>query len=260
MIYLLYFLIILFSNTLGATAGIGGGIIIKPALDFLGYHDLPSIAFYSSIAVFTMSTSAIFSRISNRTRRQNDALAFFIFGALMGGYTGNSLFERLMEVTANEQAVRFVQGLLTIFLLTLVLIHLLKGYPSIQKQSKLAYFMCSFALGTISSLLGIGGGPINISLCIFILGISIKRATLLSIICIFFSQITNLGILAIYPGFTSFDLHFLLVIIPAALLGGFLGSKINDRITEKRLQQLFLAVLIFVMLLNLYNASSYFFS
>ncbi len=43
----------------------GGGVIIKPILDFLGFHSLSSIAFYSSVAVFVMSISSTYKQYQN---------------------------------------------------------------------------------------------------------------------------------------------------------------------------------------------------
>lgn len=54
-IAVIYFLIIFCASTIGSISGMGGGVIIKPALDFIGYHSLSSITFYSSVAVLTMA-------------------------------------------------------------------------------------------------------------------------------------------------------------------------------------------------------------
>lgn len=61
-VLLIYFITIFLSNTVGALSGMGGGVIIKPVLDFLGFHSLNSIAFYSSVAVFVMSISSTYKQ------------------------------------------------------------------------------------------------------------------------------------------------------------------------------------------------------
>jgi len=65
MIYFIYFTVILLSNTIGAISGMGGGVIIKPVLDLINFHSLTSIAFYSSIAVFTMSIFSTYKQYKN---------------------------------------------------------------------------------------------------------------------------------------------------------------------------------------------------
>ena len=51
MVAIIYGLIILFASVLGATVGIGGGVIIKPFLDALGYHTVEVVGFISTCAV-----------------------------------------------------------------------------------------------------------------------------------------------------------------------------------------------------------------
>ena len=68
MITLAYCLIVLFATTLGACAGIGGGIIIKPFMDFFNYDDVVTISFYSASAVFAM---ACFSSIKRLIKNQD---------------------------------------------------------------------------------------------------------------------------------------------------------------------------------------------
>ena len=51
----LYFLIIVVANAVGSVSGMGGGVIIKPVLDFVGHDSVVAISFYSTVAVFTMS-------------------------------------------------------------------------------------------------------------------------------------------------------------------------------------------------------------
>ena len=51
--YLIYFIVIILANSVGAVSGMGGGVIIKPVFfDSLGFHSLSAITFYSSVAVF----------------------------------------------------------------------------------------------------------------------------------------------------------------------------------------------------------------
>ncbi|MDK6258781.1 TSUP family transporter [Aerococcus urinae] len=59
-------IIILIANTIGSISGMGGGVIIKPMLDFINIHSPKEISFFSSLAVFTMSI------ISTRTQIKNN--------------------------------------------------------------------------------------------------------------------------------------------------------------------------------------------
>ena len=42
----LYFLIIVVANAVGSVSGMGGGVIIKPVLDFVGHDSVVAISFY----------------------------------------------------------------------------------------------------------------------------------------------------------------------------------------------------------------------
>ena len=55
---ILYVVVILLANTIGAISGMGGGVIIKPALQIFNWDSVLTINFYSSVAVFTMAVSS----------------------------------------------------------------------------------------------------------------------------------------------------------------------------------------------------------
>lgn len=60
---LIYTVIVLIATTIGATTGLGGGVIIKPLFDLLGADSPSVIGFYSSVAVFTMCLVSIYKQI-----------------------------------------------------------------------------------------------------------------------------------------------------------------------------------------------------
>ena len=59
------FAIAFFASTIGAICGIGGGIIIKPAMDAVGAADVATINFLSGCTVLSMTCySVIKSKVS----------------------------------------------------------------------------------------------------------------------------------------------------------------------------------------------------
>lgn len=52
---IIYFIVIVLANTIGAVSGMGGDVIIKPIFDFMSAHDVAATSFYAATAVFTMS-------------------------------------------------------------------------------------------------------------------------------------------------------------------------------------------------------------
>ena len=59
MIYVVTAVVIFMSCTIGATVGLGGGVIIKPILDSMGFASVDTVNFISSWAVFAMSISSV---------------------------------------------------------------------------------------------------------------------------------------------------------------------------------------------------------
>lgn len=85
-------------------------------------------------------------------------------------------------------------------------------------------------LGFLASFLGIGGGPINVSVLMLMFAMPIKDATVYSICTIFFSQLSKLATLALSTGFARYDLTMLWFVVPAAILGGGIGRKSKPHI------------------------------
>ena len=252
-ILLIYFITIFLSNTVGALSGMGGGVIIKPALDFIGYHSLSSIAFYSSVAVFTMSISSTYKQYQNGIKIELKKAVSISLGSLLGGVLGDHLLSFALSVAPQQATVQAIQYIIMLLTLILVLLYnrLVSFHLSLQSIS--TFFLIGILLGTLSTFLGIGGGPINVACLIFFFGMEIKSATVYSIITIFFSQLAKLFSIGTSTGFGAFDLSVLWVIIPAALLGGYFGGFLSKKLTDQRVTQLYNCVISLVILLNLYN-------
>ncbi len=109
------------------------------------------------------------------------------------------------------------------------------NWKNFQFTHVIWYFSCGLILGFLASLLGIGGGPINVSLLMLLFSISIKDATVYSICTILFSQFAKLLTIALTTGFSRYDLTILWFVIPAAIIGGLLGQNSVMFYHQKRL-------------------------
>lgn len=253
-IYFIYFALIIIANTVGAISGMGGGVIIKPVLDGIGYHSLNNISFFSSVAVFTMAISSTYRQLRNGVQVKWLAAGLMSMGSILGGVAGEGLFNQLLTYFKQDGPVLLIQVILTVLSLIFVLFYTLKGKRTLNLTQLGYYFLIGSLLGAFSTLLGIGGGPINVTLLIICFGMKLKDATVYSIIIVFFSQLARLTAIGLSSGFESYDTSVLFVIIPAALLGGYIGGSLSGQISEEKVKTLFKWVVLLVIFLNLSNA------
>lgn len=253
MIPLIYAIVIFIATFLGASAGLGGGVIIKPMLDFIGAHDLNTISFISTSAVFTMSVYSTIKQIRNKVKFDYMMILLIAIGAMLGGNLGSTMFSALLKVM-DTNVLKCLQAAMLAGLLIVVLININVPHKNLQIKNKIMMFLIGLVLGIISSFLGIGGGPINVAVFVFFFSIDMKTATVYSIATILFSQASKLVTIATSTGFGVFDLSLLIYTLPMAVLGGIVGTKVNQIAEEKLITRIFNITVVFIILLNIYNA------
>lgn len=251
---LIYALIVVFANSLGAISGMGGGVIIRPLLEVIGQHDVAHISFYSTVAVFTMATVSITRRLLGGATVNKSFALIISLGSVLGGVFGSYVFNTLLHVVENHDLINLIQIGMTVGVLILSLFYTVLKMRSFHLENKLVLFVLGLVLGSIASFLGIGGGPINVAAFMLFMAMPIKEATMYSIITIFFSQLMNLIVTGMSSaGHHIYDVKILVFIIPAAVVGGLLGSKLSQVFPEKTVTWLFQVVIIGVILLNVVN-------
>lgn len=250
---LIYFFVIILANTVGAISGMGGGVIIKPVLDFIAVDPVAAISFYSSVAVFVMSITSTIRQMKGGISISWKLVIWVAVGAILGGFLGNHTFDFFLMNFSDEGIVTLIQIGLTGVTLLFALFYNHFDLRKFYLNGKIWYLGCGLILGFLASLLGIGGGPINVSLLILMFGLPIKEATVYSICTIFFSQLAKIITIFFASGFGRFDLVMLFYIVPAAIIGGFVGAKVSQSVPSKRVSQIFEAVILLVLVINLYN-------
>lgn len=254
MIGIIYFVVIILANTIGAVSGMGGGVLIKPIFDFIGAHSVAAISFYSASAVLTMSIVSTSRQIASGRKFNWPIVIWVSAGAVLGGILGNGLFDYLLLWFADENNVQLVQIFLTVVTLLFAFLYTRFDWRSFHLTHMGWYFLCGLLLGFLASLLGIGGGPINVSLMMLLFSLPIKEATVYSICTIFFSQLAKIISIIFVGGLGQYDLSMLLYVIPAAVIGGWLGAQASSVLSPSLVTKVFQAVIILVLLINLYNA------
>lgn len=252
---LIYFLVGLISTTVGAISGIGGGVIIKPVLDMLGNYDIKTIGVLSAFTVFSMSIVSLGKNIKNKVKIEGKRTISIAIGSILGGVIGKQLFGVFLNILNNDLLAQKIQSI-TLFLLMLIVLILylkedkIKGF---KIESLSICFIAGLILGITASFLGIGGGPLNVVVLIYILGMDAKVAALHSIFIIFFSQGSKLVTILFNEGFSGYNLEVLIYMIVGGIIGGFLGSSFSKTIKKEDVKKLFKYCMILIMCFNFYN-------
>lgn len=254
MLTAIYSAVILVATTLGAFVGLGGGVIIKPVLDFIGKEPRMQVDFLSAAAVFTMSVVSTGKYIKRRQKFDISIIIFIAAGSILGGYLGSAAMDYIGTLIA-QQIIRCIQAFTLAVLLTAVSIYVGKCSFSFEVKNKLAILAVGLALGFFASFLGIGGGPINVAVLTLFFSMNVKDSAVYSVAIIFFSQLSKLITIFATAGFEPYAHQWktLVFILPAAVIGGFIGSSFNRKFDDKLIRKVFVTVMILLIILNIYN-------
>lgn len=259
-IAILYFLIGLVASTIGAVAGLGGGVIIKPVLDLLGQYDVSTIGVLSSSTVFSMAVVSLIKAKHSGIKIKGKTSLIIAFASIFGGIIGRNLFNYLITYLQNDAFVSFLQaGILAILMIIIFMFvrfeHMIKTF---EVQSNLLISSAGLGLGVLSSFLGIGGGPLNIAILRFMFSMNAKDTMINSIFIIFFSQLSNLLTIGFTTGFGSYDMSMVGYMIIGGILGGFLGIILADKYSDRQIEAIFSTLLNVILFVNIYNMIRYF--
>ena len=243
------------STTIGAISGIGGGVIIKPVLDMLGQYDISSIGVLSTFTVFTMSIVTLIKNLKNKVKLDGRRTIFLALGSIMGGVIGKNIFIGFLQLLNNDILAQKIQSVILFLLMIVVLILYVKEdkIEGFKVNNVLFCGVVGIVLGIISSFLGIGGGPLNVIVLMYILGMDAKSSAIHSIFIIFFSQGSKLISILLGEGLGVYNLDVVLYMIVGGILGGIVGSNLSNIMDKSQVKNLFKYCMIALICFNLYN-------
>ena len=114
-------------------------------------------------------------------------------------------------------------------------------------------FTLGILLGAFAIFLGIGGGPLNVSLLVIFFGYTMKESSVYSIATVFFSQITKIASILVTQQYLQFDLALVPWLILVGILGGLYGTKINQRISNETITKIYDLFMIGMSALTVFN-------
>lgn len=253
--YLIYFLLALFATTVGSLTGMGGGVIIKPLMDVLGDYNVQTIGVISSITVFSMALVSVAKQIKAKTKIPFKTAIPLAIGSVAGGFIGEKLLDFIIDALNADSVATVIQNIVLAVLILCVFLYM-KNKSKINGKNLEGAFVSlavGIFLGICSSFLGIGGGPINVALIIYLFSVNTKTATICSLVTILFAQISKLTTVALTMGFSGFDLSVAPVMIIGAVLGGFIGASFNKKCSEKTVEKAFNCVQLLVLAITIFN-------
>jgi uncharacterized membrane protein YfcA len=247
-------------GTIGSLMGLGGGIVVVPALLILAGIFLlditPQIAVGTSLVVMIVTgISATISYVKQKKVDYKSGLLFFCAsgpGAVVGTWL-NRWFD--------ADSFQMLLGLFILFISVVLFIrNRLKPRPYVKRTIERTYtdiegniytysyhlfpaLSISFLVGMLSGLFGIGGGSLMVPAMIVLFSFPPHVAVATSMFMIMFSALAG-SISHIMLG----NVHWLyvLALLPGAWLGGLTGAAINRRLTSEKLVYVLRIVLILI--------------
>lgn len=254
MIYVIYTLVILAATSLGAVAGLGGGVIIKPLLDLVGAHDAVTINIYSSVAVFVMCCVSLSKQLCAGFQFDKKMVLCVAIGSLLGGVAGDKVFS-VLTGSFDNHLVKAVQAGVLAVVLGLIFVYTLKQdqMPSWKLKSPVAIFVAGFALGALAVFLGIGGGTAQCGGAQPAVQPRCQGGCGLQSGIIFFSQLSKLVLSATSGALWAVDLSFVPFVVIPAIAGGIIGTHFNRKLSEEGVRKIYVFVMGLLPLISLYN-------
>lgn len=253
--YIISTIVIFCACTIGAIVGFGGGVIIKPVLDSMNFCTIDIVNFVSSCAVLAMSISSIVRHKIQKTKFDKKIALSLSLGAVVGGYLGNRLFGLAIAGIGKERLV-VIQAVMIIAFVGFAEIYVnMKNPKTFHLTNPVAMAVSGVALGMLNSFLGIGGGPINMTVLLLLFSLAVKQGAVYSICVVFFCQLSNLVTLFIHNRFEPYADYLPLIIcgMIAAVVGGLVGSTFNKKFSDKTVRIVFSLVMLGVFGINVYN-------
>ncbi len=246
------FVLGLAAGTFGALVGLGGGVILVPVLSLWFGLPIKSAVGISLVCVIATSSGAAAVYVQRRWTDLRLGMVLELstaLGAITGAYAVVFLPDDLLK------------GLFGCFLLYATVMMLRQRRPQGEENAaeipdykvrRLPLGLSvSYVAGSVSGMLGIGGGPIKVPLMHLWMGVPLKVAAATSNFMI--------GVTAAASAFLYYSRGDVIVAAAAPLgvgvfSGALLGSRLSRRISAQWIRWLLVAVLFYLAALMLSEA------
>src|SRR5699024_3109104 len=112
-------------------------------------------------------------------------------------------------------------------------------------------------LGSISVFIGIGGGPLNVTVFMFLFSFSMKESAIYSLAVIFFSQLSKILTILLKGTISEVNYIVLPLIMITAIIGGIVGTNLSDEMSNEKVKRYFIWLLIALIAVSVFNIVRY---
>lgn len=270
MTFVILLLVGLAASSLGSLIGLGGGIIVVPALLYFGslawfgHSVTPQVA--AGTSLFTMIFTGLSSTLAYMKKKTVDYKSglIFLIGSGPGSILGAWVTEKL-----NLHSFNLYFGLFIIFVsIVLLLKDKLKPIPFRKDRGIVRTFtdnegkafeygfnpyigmLIAFVVGFLSGIFGVGGGSLMVPTMILVFFFPPHVATATSMFMIlptsFLSSVTHLAL-------GNVNWFYALALIPGAWIGARVGVYLNSKLKSKTIVLVLRTVLVIVGIRMIYQ-------
>lgn len=214
--------------------GAGGGVLTVPALTFI-LGEPVSVAVAASLGM--VSTNAATGAALAWRDRLIDlrTAAFFLIGAVPAAVVGS-----VVSRSVPGDAILIVLGVLMV----VAAVALVKRpyTPPDRNRSPKVSVPIGVAIGFLTGLSGVGGGFLIVPALVLVVGLRTQVAIGTSLAVISLTSLT--GLLSHLTQRPDLPWLLLAVLVVAGIAGATVGSRLNRRTSDSRLDRIFAAVLV----------------
>lgn len=222
----------LFAGFCSAALGIGGGVVIVPALViFFGYRIKRAIGTSLATIVPTSYVAIVSHYFIDSANIRLSVAGVIILGSLVGASFGAKLANRL-----SSELLRKLFALLLVF--TGLKLSGIINIPThaVTQGASLALILLGLVAGSASALFGIGGGVIMVPVLALFFGLTIHEAVATSLVVIL--PTTFMGAM-FHRKFDNVDVAALKYLLPTAFIGAVLGALFANSMPAPALKLVF---------------------
>jgi uncharacterized protein len=255
------FMVSVLAGGIGAIAGVGGGILIIPALTLIFGVDIHLAIGASIVSVIATSSGAAAAYV--RDRLTNLRIGMFLELATTSG----AVIGALLAAVVDPSLLYVVLGVVLVFSAAIQLtrlgeelaeaepasglarrLSLAESYPDERLGTEVAYaprrIPLGFALmalaGVVSGLLGIGSGALKVVAMDGAMGLPMKVSSATSNFMIGVTAAASAGI---YLGRGDVDVRIASPVALGVLAGAFIGARLLGRLSNRHVRRIFVPVL-----------------